>query len=63
MDSRAGYFNNQPGPRMMVQPNLRGSRSIADDEEENTAKRKFIGKRRKKKASQEAKGLAKKLQF
>jgi hypothetical protein len=56
----AGMFNNQP-QRQMMQPNLRGSRKIAD--EEDVAKRHFPGKRKKRKASREAKGLAKKLQF
>lgn len=60
MDSMAGMFNNQP-QRQMMQPNLRGSRKIAD--EEDVAKRHFPGKRKKRKASREAKGLAKKLQF
>lgn len=60
-----GFYGQQRSQRQMLQPNLRSSnapRSIAQDEEEDTAKRHFTGKKRRK-ASPTAKSLAKKLQF
>lgn len=60
-----GFYGQQRQSRQMLQPNMRssnGPRSIADDEEEGTAKRHFTGKK-KRRASASAKNLAKKLQF